>query len=179
MLSCKKLGFFAITLFSIVSFAIAQDEECPSNVDEALSTMSEICFAIGRNQACYGNGDIVAVPQADAELDFEAVGDTATVDDIQALTLTPYTLDLEEWGIAVLVLQADLPETLPGQNVTMLLFGDVELTNDAGAYYFTSGIGSPTCNVAPDGLLIQTPEGAGTVNLTINGVSIVDFNSHP
>lgn len=167
----KKLSFVFITLLSIVSLVAAQDD-CPTDVNDALVAMSEICLAIGRNQACYGNGDVVAVPQANTVINFSEVGDTAAVDDIQSLTLSPYEIDLNEWGIAVLVVQADIPETLPGQNVTMLLFGDVDLSNDGGAYYFTSGIGSPTCNQAPNGILIQTPEGAGTVNLTINGINI-------
>ncbi|MEL6525658.1 MAG: hypothetical protein AAFQ07_08105, partial [Chloroflexota bacterium] len=114
----------------------------------------------------------VAVPVADASIEFDNPGDTAAVDDIENLTLSPFESSLTEWGVAVLVLQADLPDTLPGQNVTMLLFGDVDLQTSGGAYYFTSGIGSPSCNQAPSGILIQTPEGAGMVNLTINGINI-------
>jgi len=41
------------------------------------------------------------------------------------------------------------------------------------AFYFTSGVGTSNCAEAPqDGILIQTPEGAGKVNLLINEVSI-------
>ena len=32
-----------------------------------------------------------------------------------------------EWGVSLMQLQANLPDTLPGQNVTVLLFGDVTL----------------------------------------------------
>ncbi|MEO1646076.1 MAG: hypothetical protein AAFR67_12880, partial [Chloroflexota bacterium] len=167
----KKWLFIFISLFSIVSLVSAQ-EECPETVDEAVLALSDICLTIGRNQACYGNGDIVAVPVADASIEFDNPGDTAAVDDIENLTLSPFESSLTEWGVAVLVLQADLPDTLPGQNVTMLLFGDVDLQTSGGAYYFTSGIGSPSCNQAPSGILIQTPEGAGMVNLTINGINI-------
>jgi hypothetical protein len=95
-------------------------------------------------------------------------------------------MDEEEgtWGVAVLQVQANLPDTLPGQNVTMLLFGDVEIidasTEESGdelqpmqAFYFRSGIGDAPCAEAPNsGILIQTPEGAGTIELTMNDVNI-------
>jgi len=34
-----------------------------------------------------------------------------------------------EWGVSLMRLQAGLPDTLPGQNVTFLLFGDVAIQN--------------------------------------------------
>jgi hypothetical protein len=41
------------------------------------------------------------------------------------------------------------------------------------AFYFTSGIGNPQCDEAPaDGVLIQTPEGAGQIDLLVNEVQI-------
>src|SRR6185369_17918656 len=65
--------------------------------------------------------------------------------------------------------------TLPGQNVTMLLFGESELStveDNASAFIFSSGIGQIACDEAPNGLLIQTPEGVGTINLSVNNVAI-------
>jgi hypothetical protein len=41
--------------------------------------------------------------------------------------LQPLSGDI--WGVALMRLQANIPETLPGQNVTFLLFGDVEIRN--------------------------------------------------
>lgn len=167
----RKCVFVIIVLLSLVSLVSAQDS-CPADVDDAIALLNNTCFGIGRNQACYGNGDIVAIPVSNATIDFVAPGDSATVDNIASLILSPFEADFAEWGVAVLVLQANLPDTLPGQNVTMLLLGDTTFFNDNGAYYFTSGIGSPTCNQAPDGMMIQTPDGVGEVNLTMNGINI-------
>ena len=36
------------------------------------------------------------------------------------------------WGVALMRIQANLPDTLPGQNVTMLIFGDVQIQNAGG-----------------------------------------------
>jgi len=50
--------------------------------------------------------------------------------------------------------------------------GDESLT-PMQAFSFRTGLGSTTCAEAPaDGILIQTPEGAGKVNLRANGVDI-------
>ncbi len=166
-----KLSGIMLSLLAVVSLVAAQDD-CPVQVEDALFALNDICLSIGRNEACYGNGDIVAVAQQNAVLNFDLPGDVALVDDIATISLSPYETSLDDWGIAILVVQADLPDTLPGQNVTMLLFGDVNLNNDSGAYYFTSGIGQVACNEAPNGLLIQTPDGVGQVNLTLNGINI-------
>jgi hypothetical protein len=79
--------------------------------------------------------------------------------------------------------QANLPDTLPGQNVTMIVFGDVEVGEAAPAdqpdaspmqaFYMTTGLGATECAEAPtDGVLIQTPKGVGLVNFTVNGMSM-------
>jgi hypothetical protein len=48
---------------------------------------------------------------------------------VQTLTLSPLDQKQDTWGVAMLKLQANLPDTLPGQNVTFLLVGDVEIQN--------------------------------------------------
>jgi hypothetical protein len=69
------------------------------------------------------------VPVADApEFSFEAPGDIADLIYLDALQLSRLESP-DEWGVALLRLQANLPDTLPGQNVTMLLFGDVAIEN--------------------------------------------------
>ena len=116
----RKCVFVIIALLSLMSLVAAQDS-CPADVDDAIALLNNTCFGIGRNQACYGNGDIVAVPVFDATIDFVAPGDSATVDNIASLTLSPFEVNFAEWGVAVLVLQASLPDTLPGQNVTLII----------------------------------------------------------
>jgi hypothetical protein len=59
----------------------------------------------------------------------EQPGDIVNVADVQHLQLASMSLDDETWGIALMRIQANLPDTLPGQNVTFLVFGDVEITN--------------------------------------------------
>lgn len=166
-----------IGLLASVAVVTAQTE-CPAVVEAAVAQASEACNALDRNQACYGNDTIDLTPQPDAApVIFEAPGDTITVNDIQTLTLSPYDdTEGDDWGLALLRVQASLPDVVPGQNVTILLFGDsqLETVSDAttDAFYFQGGVGRVTCEEAPDGILIQTPDGAGTIELTINEVQI-------
>ena len=183
----SAFGMFIGVLSLVLGMAsLAQDEapSCPTIVQDAVAALDELCADTGRNQACYGNLHLVAEPQPDVTgLQFEQPGDIEDVDHILSLTLSPMDEDVPEWGVALLKLQANLPDMLPGQNVTILLFGDVTLTNVVApdsegqspmqAFYFRSGVGDPQCAEAPEsGLLVQTPEGINTVSLTINGVDI-------
>jgi len=80
--------------------------------------------------------------------------------------------------------QANLPDMLPGQNVTFLMFGDVEIINQVTpgtesdlrpmqAFQLRTGVNDAACAEAPQsGVLIQTPEGGRKVNFTINGVDM-------
>ncbi|MFN8374443.1 MAG: SH3 domain-containing protein [Anaerolineae bacterium] len=109
---------------------LAQTEDCPAFVDVALNTASEMCGGLGRNIACYGSAQIEAAARDTAQaVTFAAPGDTAALEAFGTLTLAPLSLTDETWGIALLSAQASLPDTLPGQNVIFVLFGDVSLTN--------------------------------------------------
>ena len=235
----------------------AQEDVCPELATTALETTLSTCEVMGRNQACYGNGDLEAeFSDGLQDISFDQPGDVADVTQLQSLRLFPMDVDLGTWGVALISLQANLPDTLPGQGVTFLLFGDVEMMNaetpimtiefvstgninirsipstngaivgsltngetvianqrtEAGdwvriqredeiigwvfasllttdgdiddlslnesetegnlsAYYFRTGVGDASCAEAPNsGILIQTPEGVGEVNLTLNEV---------
>jgi hypothetical protein len=156
---------------------------CPTIVQTALETTDSACEDTGRNQACYGNVRLeVEAREGVAPFTFEQQGDRVDLAAVRSLMLSSMNESTREWGVALMKLQADLPDTLPGQNVTFLLFGDVEIENavDDGdsrnpmqAFRFQTGIGDSVCSNAPDsGILIQTPEGAGRVMLTANGVDI-------
>lgn len=176
--------FWLILSTGLLSIAIvAQTTDCPALVQNALDTIDETCAETGRNQACYGNTLIDLEPQVDAEIDsFSIPGDTVALNDVAMMTLAPLDEVSETWGVALMKLQASIPDTSPGQNVTFLLFGDVVIENAVTddseftpmqAFYFTSGIGDAGCEEAPEnGLLIQTPDGVEEVLLNVNGANM-------
>jgi hypothetical protein len=169
------------TLETTPTADVSIEATCPTIVMAALETTHSACNDTGRNQACYGNIRLDVEAQDDAApFTFEEQGDKVDLAAVQMLTLSSMNETRREWGVALLKVQADLPDTLPGQNVTFLLFGDVEIedaTDDANnpmqSFRFRTGIGDSFCSGAPDsGILIQTPEGAGEILLKANGVDI-------
>ncbi|MDQ7036991.1 MAG: SH3 domain-containing protein [Anaerolineae bacterium] len=255
---------FVFILFS-VAIVLAQ-EECPELVQTALESAEVQCADAGRNQICYGHTELSFEAQPDASnLTFENIGDIVDVASIQSLQLAGLDIDNGVWGVVLMRLQANIPNTLPGQNVIVMLFGNSEIRNAASsiaqqvppeqeqtiaarqgvnvrelpttgarilgsvvsgtvitmtgrtedsnwvrvrfgertgwifapllaetdmetliavepaapqfgpmqAFYFSSGIGQTSCSEVPgDGMLIQTPTGVGSIDLTINEVQI-------
>ncbi len=181
----RRIPFLVILILCVsVSAVMAQD--CPALVEHALKAVDAACADTGRNQACYGNIQLDALVRPDTpNIQFQQPGDRLDLAAINALHLSPLNESTNQWGVALLKVQADLPDTLPGQNVTMLLFGDVQLTeaqaddsplNPMQAFYFQSGPTDTHCLEAPNGLLLQSPPGGPVTTLNING-AMVSFGS--
>ncbi|MBC8170199.1 MAG: hypothetical protein H7X77_00945, partial [Anaerolineae bacterium] len=120
------LLFGLIWLTASVSAAQNSLTDCPEIVNEALTSVGEACINLGRNEVCYGNNQVFAFSSADAlQLDdFAFAGDIKSVLDVGSLITTPLDTENNLWGVAVLSLRANIPDSLPGQNVTFLMFGD-------------------------------------------------------
>ncbi len=126
----KVIMVMLIGLFLSGTSVLAQEQTCPQIVRAALDATDEQCRSTGRNQVCYGNVNLEAAPQPGVEdFNFSAPGDKVSVSAVESLSLSSRIEQDEAWGVALMQLQANLPGNLPGQNVTFLLFGSVEITN--------------------------------------------------
>jgi hypothetical protein len=124
------LGSILILLLGLAPFALAQDD-CPALVKQAYDTIEAACQDTGRNQACYGNVLMQATPhEGVSNFSFSKAGDLANVADVQTLQLSSMSLTNNEWGIGLMKVQANIPDTLPGQSVVFVLFGDVQIGNE-------------------------------------------------
>lgn len=176
----RYFTLLALTFF--LGIGIIAQETCSVFVQDALEAVQDICDDLERNEICYGNARVSVASISDDLLDFENPGDVISILDIEAIRTSAFS-ELEEWGIALMAIQANVPDTLPGQNVNFLIFGDVELHTDVDedseehtpmqAIYLTPGIGQINCNEVPDaGILIQTPEVDQSIELIINDTEI-------
>ncbi len=120
--------FLVLLLFCLAPVVLAQ-EDCPAIVNAALNAVDSACSATGRNQVCYGNIHLTATPQDGKTLTFEKSGDIADVADVKTLELSSMSISDSSWGVALMELQANLPDSVPGQNVPVLLFGNVEINS--------------------------------------------------
>jgi hypothetical protein len=103
---------------------------CPDIVQEALTATGLLCQGTSRDQACYGHISVQARPQPGIDrLVFNQAGDIVNVQDVQALRVSAMNVDASVWGIALMRLKASLPDTPARQNITLLLFGNVQVEN--------------------------------------------------
>ncbi|MEO1286466.1 MAG: hypothetical protein AAFV93_01755, partial [Chloroflexota bacterium] len=115
----------------IISITLVAQDNCPVIVQEAFREVGDACAELGRNTACYGYNNVEATFYSDIPEDFfTAVGDVAQIEDLETIGTVPLDRDNDLWGIAVLQVQANLPNTLPGQNVVFILLGDTEIVDD-------------------------------------------------
>jgi hypothetical protein len=155
--------------------------ECSIIVQRALAQTDQVCSQTGRNQACYGYTSVEAQPRLVEDTFAFEQGDIIDLERLSSLRTASLNEATGEWGIALLRVQANLPDSLPGTNVVFLLFGNAELSQDAAApnanpmqvTRLNTGITGVTCDSSPiNGLLIQTPHDTQRVTLRINGLDI-------
>ena len=172
---------FALLLTLFFVRHISAQSSCPILVEEALHTAANECNLLGRNQVCYGNLSIDVTARTEApDFTFEQAGDIIEVSYLHALKIDPFDQLNGIWGLAVMQLQANIPDTLPGQNVTFLLFGNTEIEDLTTAqqapmqvFMLRTGLGNAGCSEAPESaLMIQTPTGVESVTFNINGLNI-------
>lgn len=101
----------ALLVIMSISLVAAQTDDCPELVKRAITAVAKVCDTLNGNEACYGNDRLQA--ELDDNAPFTQPADRVSVGDIRSL----HTFGLDEqagtWGIAVLDVQANLPDTLP------------------------------------------------------------------
>jgi uncharacterized protein YraI len=128
------VGLLLMAPTSAVSQTPSPGETCPELVRTAYATTADLCDATGRNQACYGHSLLQATPHPHvSSFKFNQEGDLADVSEIQSLRLSVMDDTTGAWGISLMRLQANMPDSQAGKNVTLLLLGDVEISADQAA----------------------------------------------
>jgi hypothetical protein len=148
---------------------------CQELIDRAMQSSGDSCDQMGSNQVCYGNNTLSAELNSGENTKFANEGDVVSVADLRRLAASPLNLSSEEWGIAVFKVLANLPRSLPGETITMVIFGNTTLDNPSSnlqSFYFSSTLGQIQCDEVPfDGMMITMPDGAG-VRFIINGADM-------
>lgn len=176
----RKSWLYVLGLVLLGAAVVQAQSDCPAAVEEALSSVDDNCSNLDRNYACYGSAlvESTTVVEPRPENFFVQPADRAEL--LQLRDIRPQPLDTSRgsFGIGVLNVQADVPNSLPGQAVIFLLMGDARLINDGApfsadqpfqAFYFVPGIGQADCYEAEPLLTIQTP-GSITITVTLNGI---------
>lgn len=148
---------------------------CDQIINSAIAVTNNTCGDLSRNQACYGHSRVSIESATEIPISFDAPGDRSPLTALRSLRTSPLNEANREWGVALLAAQADLPDTLPGQNVIFVVFGEAAidgLTSDLQAVTLSTGLGQPACAAAPQAaILVQSPAGA-TTRMRFNGASV-------
>ncbi|MAU09482.1 MAG: hypothetical protein CL607_06650 [Anaerolineaceae bacterium] len=119
-----------LVLTLTVMAANAQQDACVQLVQQALAAVDENCDGLSRNSACYGFNRVDASFVQEVDDDFFTIpADTTPLVQLAEIATAGLDTALEQWGVAVMSVQANVPNVLPGQNVTFMLVGDVEVEN--------------------------------------------------
>ncbi len=158
---------------SLTATALAErNASCQAVINTAIQASENYCGGTGSNNVCYGNTTIQAELVPGVNQRFSKRGDIISVNGLRRLSAAPLSPDNNEWGIAVFKVIANLPRSLPGETITMVVFGNTMLDNDSGnleLFYFSSELGQVNCEKVPfDGLMITSPGGSG-VRFNVNG----------
>lgn len=156
-----------------ITLAANNKLSCQELINQAMRISGSSCEHVGPNQVCYGNFTIHADLFPNANQQFLKTGDVIDIAHVESLTTSPLNLETKEWGIAIFNLIANLPRSLPGEAVKMVVFGNTTLDNkattDIQSFYFSSELGQIVCDKVPfDGIMVTMPDGTG-LRLSING----------
>ncbi|NWF68243.1 MAG: pre-peptidase C-terminal domain-containing protein [Chloroflexi bacterium] len=125
-----RMTIFLFMLLAVGLSPLLAQNDCPDIVEQALAAVEDGCADTGNNQVCYGNVQLEATARPGvSEFTFDRTGDLANLVDLQSLVLSGMDEAAGTWGVALMRVRANIPDTLPGQNVTFLLFGDVVVEN--------------------------------------------------
>lgn len=135
------------------SYAQIDVETCPTIIEDALNAVGDNCGGLDRNSACYGYTVVEATfTEALASDFFSRPADRSPISSLETISTTPLRTADNEWGIALLSVQANLPDTLPGRNVVFMLLGDTEIENavDPENAYIPGGTAAVTTSMGVD-----------------------------
>ncbi|MCA9881776.1 MAG: LysM peptidoglycan-binding domain-containing protein [Anaerolineae bacterium] len=154
-----------ILLFVAVVPVLAQ-RNCPTIVLDALNQIGDNCTGLNRNAACYGFDRVDStffVPQPEGT--FSQPTDRANLLDIATLQTYPLDMDTGQFGAAVMNVQANVPNALPGQGVVFLLLGDATIENAVQPESSAKVIDSIPVPVAVDANLYTSPTETANIRL--------------
>jgi hypothetical protein len=125
---------FMLPMVVAIASTVALQADCPPLVEKALEDLGQNCDLVDRNNACYGYNKLSATFNQEQPDDFfTSVSDRTALNVLDTLTTTPLDTEAGTWGVAVMKVQANVPNSLPGQAVTFILLGDTEIRNDVAA----------------------------------------------
>ena len=107
----------------------AQAQSCSETVQAAIEAVERNCADLARDSVCYAYPPASAGAFDDAAFDFDQPGARASALDLNSVHTGALDADANHWGIAVLHLSANLPQTYQGPGLLIMLAGEAAVIN--------------------------------------------------
>ena len=103
----------------------------PPLAEDALVAVGNNCSGLDRNSVCYGFDRVGATFAEEVAEDFFSMPtDRTGLTIVQSIQTASFDPALDQWGIAIMSLQANVPNSLPGQAVVLMLLGEARIENN-------------------------------------------------
>lgn len=147
------IGIFSLIYVGYTQITAQGGSTCPGTIENALQDVGNNCGGLDRNSACYGYDSVMATfTDTKPSGFFTLPSDRAGLTDLQGITTAPLDQALNQWGVALLSVQANLPDTLPGQSVVFMVVGGTQIENAVAPEdaFQTAGTASVTLQIGAD-----------------------------
>ena len=135
-------------LFLTTSYVAAQESSCSALVTRSLAEIEQHCADFARNSICYGYPQVdVAFADGNSAAAFSVPGDRARIADLARVRTSALDEAQSHWGVALLNLGANFPQTYEGPGLLVLQAGDAEVVNEIDPSRVMA-IGKPLSTVA-------------------------------
>lgn len=123
------LTFIVMVLLLAPQVALTQESgpTCAPLIEQGFAQLEENCAGLENGEACLAFNDVNATLSGDGA--FSQPGDRTDLSEIQTIQTAALDPALDQWGIATMNAQANVPTALVGQGVLFVLLGDVEVEN--------------------------------------------------
>ena len=119
-----------VSLASVVTL-VAQAQTCSETVERAFTALQEQCIGLERDSLCYGHARVEASFAADAfAVEFANKGARASTAGVAGVATGALNVQQGQWGVAVMNLGANLPQTYEGPGVIVMLAGEAAVVNE-------------------------------------------------
>lgn len=122
----RSIVWAIVSVFFGIVPIIAQTTSCEAWIDDALSVLGDNCAELSRNGICY-NHNQVGVTLFDDVADFDFA--VPSLDRIRIVSTIESDATQNPLGVAVMNIQANIPNTVAGSGVMMTLIGDAIIEN--------------------------------------------------
>ena len=106
---------------------ISPAADAPAYLQALQQAVAQNCATLQRDQICYGNGQLATVlADGSAQEDLSSIGSVADLASVTGLTTGGSGATANDWGLALLKMQADF--STPDLNLMVAVLGDVDVT---------------------------------------------------